>query len=52
MFSVLMPAWMPWGWPDRAVRSADALQAAGSGLALGVLVLLIGYAHFARKDVS
>ncbi|WP_437349814.1 ABC transporter permease [Paenibacillus humicus] len=52
MFSLLMPAWMPWGWPDRAVRSADALQAAGSGLALGVLVLLIGYAHFARKDVS
>ncbi|ASS69396.1 ABC transporter permease subunit [Paenibacillus sp. RUD330] len=52
MFSVLMPQWMPWSWPDRAVRSADALQAAGSGLALGVLVLLIGYAHFARKDVS
>ncbi len=52
MFSVLMPDWMPWSWPDRAVRSADALQAAGSGLALGMLVLLIGYAHFARKDVS
>ncbi|SDS63357.1 hypothetical protein SAMN05444162_1903 [Paenibacillaceae bacterium GAS479] len=52
LFSIALPDWTPWGWAYQVVEPGMGLTIAGAGTATGLLVILIGYAHFARKDVS
>ncbi|QWU16605.1 ABC transporter permease [Paenibacillus sophorae] len=51
-FTTTLSEWLPINWPYLAWSGPHRLYFAGAGLALGLLVLLPGAAHFARKDVS
>lgn len=52
IFSILLPDWVPLTWPYMAWDSSNRLLFSGAGLLLGLLVLLPGAIHFARKDVD
>lgn len=52
IFASQFQDWMPWKWPYLINKWDMPLYSAGAGLALGIIVLLIGTAQFARKDVK
>ncbi|BCG56948.1 ABC transporter permease [Paenibacillus sp. URB8-2] len=51
-FTTTLSEWLPINWPYMAWTGPYRLYFAGAGLALSLLVLLPGAAHFARKDVN
>lgn len=51
-FTTTLSEWLPINWPYMAWTGPHRLYFAAAGLALGLLVLLPGAAHFARKDVN
>lgn len=51
-FSMFLSEWVPLTWPYLAWDSSHRLLFSGAGLLLGMLVLLPGAFHFARKDVD
>ncbi|NQX46720.1 ABC transporter permease [Paenibacillus tritici] len=52
MFAVYLTEWMPLSWPTLALSAERPWLFSGAGLLLGLLVLLPGALHFARKDVD
>lgn len=52
LFSLYMPKWVPLIWPYLAWSGAKPWLYSAAGLLLGLLVLLPGALHFARKDVA
>ncbi|KGE19636.1 ABC transporter permease [Paenibacillus wynnii] len=51
LFSIYLPEWVPLGWPYLAWKSLQPMFYSISGVLLGMLLLLPGALHFARKDV-
>ncbi|MGO4370249.1 ABC transporter permease [Paenibacillus sp. MCAF20] len=51
MFASQFPDWMPWKWPYLINAWDLPLYSVGAGLALGLIVLLLGMYQFVRKDV-
>lgn len=45
------PDWVPYKWPALVNEWPHPLYAVGAGLALGLVVLLLGMGEFVRKDV-
>lgn len=52
IFSMVLSEWVPLTWPYMAWESSHRLLFSGAGLLLGLLILLPGALHFARKDVD
>jgi hypothetical protein len=52
MFAVYITEWIPLSWPTLALSAERPWLFSGAGLLLGLLVLLPGALHFARKDVD
>jgi hypothetical protein len=52
LFSMFLPEWVPLTWPFLAWGAPNPALFSGAGLLLGMLVLLPGAIHFARKDVD
>ncbi|OMF29704.1 ABC transporter permease [Paenibacillus sp. FSL H8-0259] len=52
LFSVFLSEWIPLSWPSLAWNAKHPWLFSGAGLLLGVIVLLPGALHFARKDVA
>lgn len=52
MFTMFSSEWVPLTWPYLAWSSGYSALFSGAGLLLGMLLLLPGALHFARKDVS
>lgn len=52
IFSMSLSEWVPLTWPYMAWDSSNRLLFSGAGLLLGMLVLLPGAVHFARRDVD
>ncbi|OKQ00068.1 ABC transporter permease [Paenibacillus sp. P46E] len=51
-FSVSLSEWFPLSWPIMAWSAPRPWLFSGAGLMLGLLLLLPGALHFARKDVN
>jgi hypothetical protein len=51
LFSMFASEWVPLTWPFLAWNAEHPWMFSGAGLLLGLLVLLPGALHFARKDV-
>lgn len=52
LFSMAISEWVPLSWPAMAWSASRPWLYSGSGLLLGLLLLLPGAIHFARKDVA
>ncbi|GAB2697427.1 ABC transporter permease [Paenibacillus thermoaerophilus] len=52
MFSARFGDWMPYKWPYLINEADEPLISAASGIALGVVILVVSLVHFARKDVK
>lgn len=53
MFGALrFPDWVPYKWPAYVNEWPHPLYAVGAGLALGLIVFLLGMGEFVRKDVK
>lgn len=52
LFSMFVSEWVPLSWPFMAWNAQRPWLFSGAGLLLGLLVLLPGALHFARKDVA
>ncbi|AIQ66639.1 ABC transporter permease [Paenibacillus graminis] len=52
LFSTFLSEWVPLSWPALAWSTSRPWLFSGAGLLLGLLVLLPGAVHFARKDVN
>jgi len=52
LFSIYLSEWVPLVWPYLAWSSPQHVLYAGTGILLGMLLLLPGALHFARKDVN
>ncbi|MDQ0196181.1 ABC transporter permease [Paenibacillus wynnii] len=51
LFSIYLPEWVPLVWPYLAWNSLQPMFYSIFGILLGMLLLLPGALHFARKDV-
>lgn len=51
LFSIYLSEWVPLVWPYLAWSSSQHVLYTGAGLLLGMLLLVPGAWHFARKDV-
>ncbi|WP_238650758.1 ABC transporter permease [Paenibacillus piscarius] len=51
-FGMFFSEWVPLSWPELAMGASRPWLFSGAGLLLGLLVLLPGALHFARKDVD
>ncbi|WP_042200302.1 ABC transporter permease [Paenibacillus camerounensis] len=52
LFSMYLSEWMPLNWPVLAWEAESPWLFIASGLLLGLLMILPGAVHFARKDVD
>jgi len=52
LFSMFVSEWVPLSWPFMAWNAQRPWLFSGAGLLLGMLVLLPGALHFARRDVA
>ncbi|ASA25327.1 ABC transporter permease [Paenibacillus donghaensis] len=52
MFAMFMSEFFPLSWPSLAWSAPNPLTFIGAGLMAGILVLVPGAIHFARKDVA
>lgn len=52
IFSLFLSEWVPLSWPALAWSAPRPWLFSGAGLLLGLLILLPGSIHFARKDVD
>lgn len=52
LFAMFLAEWVPLSWPYLAWGTPHHILYSSAGLLLGLLVLLPGIVHFARKDVE
>jgi len=51
LFAAKYHEWVPMKWPNMALDGPHQIEAIGASLFVGFAVLLLGMAHFSRKDV-
>ncbi len=52
MFAGRFPDWAPYKWASLQNNAGEPLYSVAAGVALGLVVVLLGSLHFIRKDVS
>ncbi len=52
LFAGKYAEWVPLKWPHMALDGPHQMEALGASLCVGLVILLLGMAHFGRKDVA